>query len=150
MYASYSSYNNDSYGSNVDQNGVMTLESIEQRVDLVSKNKIVCIEIYADWCGPCKTLAPAYASMAIELKDKYGAVLVKLNHDKLPSIEKQHYQAVPMFDFYFNGTRLPENVIGGDLKKVEEIIINLYKQSQSQFSNSSFSRNAIRNYKPNI
>lgn len=149
MYASYSSYHSEvNKQINTDMLGVIDLRDKNHKDEVVSKNRIVCIEIYADWCGPCKTLSPTYATMALEFRDKYSALLVKYNYSKMASDERTVCQVVPMFEFYLDGKRLDETVIGGDLRKVEEIISKMYSQLSNQFSNSSFSKNAIRNFKP--
>jgi len=45
---------------------------------LITKSDLpVVVDFWADWCGPCKMMAPAYAEAANELKTK--AVLAKLN-----------------------------------------------------------------------
>lgn len=39
--------------------------------------KLVVIDLYADWCGPCKMLAPIIAELAEEMTDvKFGKINV--------------------------------------------------------------------------
>lgn len=55
------------------------------------KEKIVhglnVVDFYADWCGPCKLLAPIYESVAEELKD---ITFLKVNVDNLLDIASEY------------------------------------------------------------
>ncbi|MDE4967880.1 thioredoxin, partial [Francisella tularensis] len=42
-------------------------------------NKAVLVDFYADWCGPCKTLAPILDQLS---KEYTKAVIVKVNVDE--------------------------------------------------------------------
>ncbi|ASG67967.1 thioredoxin [Francisella halioticida] len=41
-------------------------------------DKLVLVDFYADWCGPCKTLGPILDELSKDYKD---AVIVKINVD---------------------------------------------------------------------
>ncbi len=62
--------------------------------DLINTKTPVLIDFYADWCGPCKTLAPILK----QVKETLGAdiKIVKIDVDKNPSIaQKYHVRGVP-------------------------------------------------------
>lgn len=61
-------------------------------------DKPVIIDLYADWCGPCRQAAPIMKSLAQEYKDKI--VIYKINVD----IEKElaalfNASSIPLFVF---------------------------------------------------
>ena len=62
-----------------------TLKVNEANFDeLVMKNeKTVLIDFYADWCGPCKMLAPIIEGLSEELDD---VVIAKINVDDNPGL----------------------------------------------------------------
>ena len=62
--------------------------------------KLVVIDFYAEWCGPCKMIAPKVADIA-----KEGDVFVlKVNVDDLQEVAAEcKIFAVPTFVFYKNG-----------------------------------------------
>ena len=45
------------------------------------------VDFYADWCGPCQTLAPVLEKVVAELQGK--VTLFKVNVDKHPQLAQQ-------------------------------------------------------------
>ncbi|MCB0099670.1 MAG: thiol reductase thioredoxin, partial [Caldilineaceae bacterium] len=50
------------------------------RTAVLNHSHPVVVDVWADWCGPCKMLAPQFAAAATELEGK--ARFVKLDADK--------------------------------------------------------------------
>jgi thiol-disulfide isomerase/thioredoxin len=96
------------------------------RESYMSKYKVVVVENYARWCGPCKMIVGPLN----ELYNKYHrdgvCVIVKENAElSLPNQRlKLKPQAVPCFHFYVNGT-LADTIMGADVRRVEENIVQL-------------------------
>ncbi len=47
---------------------------------MISENKLVLVDFWATWCGPCKMLAPVIESLAEEFESK--AVIAKVDVDQ--------------------------------------------------------------------
>ena len=48
--------------------------------EIINNNNLVLVDFYADWCGPCKMLAPIISEIKEELKDK--VYVIKVNVDQ--------------------------------------------------------------------
>ena len=81
----------------------------------------VLVDMYADWCGPCKMMAPVVEEIAEETE---GQVLVcKLNVDQAMDIaQKYKVVSIPTFLIFKNG-QLTDRVIGATDK--EELLEKL-------------------------
>jgi thioredoxin len=70
----------------------LTLDSFKTKVHDFDKNKewkfegtLPClIDFYADWCGPCKMVAPILEELAVEFKGKLD--IYKVNTEEQPEL----------------------------------------------------------------
>ena len=57
--------------------------------DLVNSETPLLVDFYADWCGPCKAMAPILQEIAAETGDNVN--IIKIDVDKNPQVA-EHYQ----------------------------------------------------------
>jgi thioredoxin 1 len=78
--------------------------------DEVLKSELpVLVDFWADWCGPCKMLAPTIEELATEYKGR--AKIGKLNVDQHPAIaEKYGIRSIPTLIFFENGAIVDQAV----------------------------------------
>lgn len=68
-----------------------------------SMEKLVILDFYADWCGPCKAIAPMLEKIAAEYADK-GVIVEKIDVDKNKFVASQfQVQSIPTIFAIFQG-----------------------------------------------
>ena len=70
--------------------------------DVLQSDKSVLIDFWAEWCGPCKMIAPILSEAADEYADKL--TVVKLNIDENPNIaQKFGIRSIPTLMIFKDG-----------------------------------------------
>ncbi|MBS1928410.1 MAG: thioredoxin [Chitinophagaceae bacterium] len=68
----------------------------------IQGNKPVLVDFYADWCGPCKMMAPSI----VDVKQKIGerAIVLKMDIDKNPAYASRYnIQSIPTLIIFRKG-----------------------------------------------
>jgi len=91
---------------------------------LAEENKLAVIDLYADWCGPCKLIEPIIS----DLSTKYDSVsFVKVDVDQHQDLSRK-YQAgsIPLVLFVKNG-EVVERTIGAHSAADYRKLVEKYK-----------------------
>lgn len=88
--------------------------------DLSNEKKIVLLDFYADWCGPCQMIAPIVAEIASEREDLFVG---KINVDNEPELVSAfNIVSIPLLVVMKNG-QVVNKILGYHSK--EEILKEL-------------------------
>lgn len=78
--------------------------------EIINTDKLVMVDFWATWCGPCRALAPIVEELASEYEGK--AVIGKCNVDECQDIPMQFgIRSIPTLLFFKNG-QLVDKLVG--------------------------------------
>ena len=77
--------------------------------DVLESDKFVLVDFWAEWCGPCKAIAPSLEEISEEMKDKLK--VVKVNVDENPTISQSYsIRSIPALMIFKNGVKVSEKM----------------------------------------
>lgn len=84
------------------------------------KEGIVLVDFYADWCGPCKMIAPILETFSAKHED---VKVLKVNVDEEQELAMQYgIMAIPTLLFYKDGEVKKEKQGFANLELLEELV----------------------------
>lgn len=80
------------------------------QTDVLSSDKLTLVDFWAEWCGPCRMIAPYIEQIADEYKDR--AVVAKVDVDNNPGIAARFgIRNIPTVLFFKDG-QLADKQVG--------------------------------------
>ena len=92
--------------------------------DVLGSDKAVLVDFWAEWCGPCRMIAPSLEAVAEEYEGKAG--VYKMNVDENPSVpQKYGIRGIPTL-IVFKGGQEQERIVGAVTKDAISSVIAKY------------------------
>ena len=99
--------------------GKVTDATFEQ--DVIKASEPVVVDFWAEWCGPCKMIAPALEEISGTLNGKVK--IVKLNVDENPATAAKYgIMSIPTLMLFKNGQLASRQVGAAPKQKLEQWI----------------------------
>ncbi|RZM26350.1 MAG: redoxin domain-containing protein, partial [Sphingomonas sp.] len=104
------------------------VEAFRRDVVEPSMTKLVIIDFWAEWCGPCKALGPTLEKVAADYADK-GVVLAKVDTDKNQFIAAQfQIKSIPTVYAMYQGQLVADMTSARTDSQLRVILDQLLKQ----------------------
>ena len=101
-----------------------TIHLTEQDFDkrLMAAQGLVMVDFWAEWCGPCRAIAPVLEELAEASEGR--VTLMKVNIDENPGLAARYgIRSIPTI-LFFKGAAVVERVVGAAPKAVLQDIVN--------------------------
>ncbi|XP_028404483.1 thioredoxin-like [Dendronephthya gigantea] len=99
---------------------ITIINSKEEYDDLTSGRStkgLIVVDFSADWCGPCRQIAPTYKRLSKEFKKVTFASVDVDEHEDIA--EREEVTVMPVFRFYKHGKKI-DQVTGGNKEQLRE------------------------------
>ena len=89
--------------------------------DVLAADKPVLVDFWAEWCGPCRMIAPALEEIAGEIGERVD--IVKLNIDENPETPgKYGVRGIPTMVLFKNGKPVAQKVGAAPRSQIQQWI----------------------------
>ena len=134
----------------------LLLEGAYLQAGLCKKDTLIrSYKVYADWCGPCKQIAPIYEQLSVQLSRPNKITFAKVNTDQQLEVAQQYgvtawatdnpnyvqghltnYKSprLPTF-IIFKNTEIVESIKGADPQKLQAVVKKLSAEADSDGAN---------------
>ena len=106
---------------------VSTLSDATFDEEIAGSSEPVLVDFWAEWCGPCKAIAPILSELSTELGEK--VTIAKVNVDDNPDLAMRYnVMSIPTL-LVFNGGEVQKRLVGAKgksqlLQELDEFLVS--------------------------
>jgi thioredoxin 1 len=107
--------------------GIVNLSTSTFDEVVAGSDKPVVVDFWAEWCGPCKAIAPILGELSTELDDR--VTIAKVNVDDNPDLALRYdVMSIPTL-LVFNGGEVHKRLVGAKgksqlLQELDEFLVS--------------------------
>ena len=104
--------------------GILKVTDASFKKDVMEATKPVLVDFWAEWCGPCRMIAPTVEAVAEEYQGKAG--VYKMNVDENMNVPQQYgIRGIPTL-ILFKGGQEQERIVGAVTREAITRVIEKY------------------------
>lgn len=96
--------------------------------DFINNNSVAVVDFWAEWCGPCKMMAPILEDISFEMSGEVAFAAVNVDNNVALG-ESMLIMSIPTMIIYVNGKEV-DRVIGATSKRA---LAEVLKKHSNQF-----------------
>ncbi|KAK4086341.1 hypothetical protein Purlil1_9426 [Purpureocillium lilacinum] len=117
--------------SDIMSKSLVEISSKEQFDKTLKGSKIVVADFYADWCAPCKQIAPLYQTLAESLSRPNVVTFTKVNSDNNAALAQEYgVTALPTF-LLFRDAKVTQKIQGANPAELKKVVQDLAAEVES-------------------
>jgi thioredoxin len=89
---------------------------------VIQSDKPILVDFYANWCGPCKSIAPYLEELADEFEGKVTVAKLDVDQNNA-SATKYGVRGIPTLILFENGQQ-KEVIVGADPNQIRDAVSN--------------------------
>lgn len=101
---------------------ILHFTKLNELKNLIDTNQAILVDVYAEWCGPCKVFSPKFDELS---KYNQNIHFVKVNFDKGDEITEEYdISSIPTIIGIFNH-EIIEKITGFNEQKINNLVDKL-------------------------